>query len=453
MITSWNSGAEKLLGYSEHEAIGQNGRIFFVEKDLAIGSAEKERATALANGKSIDERFHRRKDGSEFWASGLMFPLYSADGQHIGFTKIMRDLTERKKAEQALINAKSFFKSIVETVSQPLLVLNADFTINTANRSFYQVFKFEKKEVKGKKIFEVGSGGLGSEKLKQLLEKHREENVPFEGVEIGYHSVRTGQRLMLVHIRTLYSIAQRKRMILLVIDDITERKALEQQRNDFIGIVSHELKTPVTSLKAFGQVLQLKLEESGDMASAAMLAKMDAQINKLTLLINDLLDATKIEGGQMQFHEEEFQFDQLVREIIEEVQRTTSQHEIILQQSVNTTVFADRERVGQVLTNFLTNAIKYSPKEKLINVKVQAEDTTLTCAVQDFGIGIAKDKLDKVFQRFFRLSVKSRNTFPGVGLGLYISSEIIKRQGGKIWVESDEGTGSVFYFTLPLQKV
>jgi len=208
----------------------------------------------------------------------------------------------------------------------------------------------------------------------------------------------------------------------------------------------------VTSLKAFGQVLQLSMQKSGDMHAVAMLMKMDSQINKLTLLINDLLDATKIEGGKLQFQESVFTFSDLVDDIIEELQRTTAKHTIKKELRADLKVLGDRERIGQVLTNFLSNAIKYSPDANEIIVKAFPENDRLTCSVQDFGIGIAKDKISKVFERFFRLSDNKVHTFPGIGLGLYISSEIIKRQGGKIWAESEEGKGSTFYFSLPLSR-
>jgi PAS domain S-box-containing protein len=451
-ISSWNTGAENLLGYSEEEILGVNCAIFFTEKDLANHSNVKERTTALINGRAVDERFHVRKDKTEFWASGLMFPLFDEYKQHVGFTKIMRDLTERKKAEEALVNAKEFFKNIVDTVREPLIVLNKDLTINTANHAFYEVFKVSREKVKGIRIYDIDSGKWDTEKLKEMLEKDIPANNSFEALEIEYHSPPTGKRIMLINGRTLYSISNRREMILLAVEDITERKAMEQQRNDFIGIVSHELKTPVTSLKAFGQVLQLHLQQAGDTKLVNMLSRMDAQVNKLTHLINDLLDATKIEGGKLQFQEEVFSFPDVLEEIVEEVQRTTDRHKIIIENNPPCELRGDRERLGQVLTNFLSNAIKYSPDANKIIVRAEVERETLTCSVQDFGIGIPEDKLSKVFERFYRLTEDKLHTFPGVGLGLFISSEIIKRQGGKIWVQSKAGEGSTFYFSLPIHK-
>ena len=232
--------------------------------------------------------------------------------------------------------------------------------------------------------------------------------------------------------------------------DITKRKELERQKDDFMAIVSHELKTPVTSLKAFAQVLQNRFAKAGDEKSAIHLGKMDAQINKLTALIADLLDVSKIEGRRLQFHDDNFYFDELVKEVIEEVQRTTTKHKIILSSNARKMIRSDRERIGQVITNYLTNAIKYSPQSDKIIVKTVVDQKNITLCVQDFGVGIPKEKQPYVFNRFYRETGQEEITFPGLGLGLFIAKEIIIRQGGEVWVKSTKGKGSAFYFTLSI---
>ena len=230
--------------------------------------------------------------------------------------------------------------------------------------------------------------------------------------------------------------------------DITTRKQLESQKDDFMGVVSHELKTPVTSIKAFTQVLQQRFVQAGDEKSAVLLGKMDAQINKLTGLIEDLLDVTKMAGGELQFNEGYFSFDALVSEVIEEIQRTTKKQSIERVGRAEKSLFGDRDRIGQVLSNILTNAIKYAPYTEKIIVKTTVDAENVTLCVQDFGAGIPKEKQQQVFERFYR--VDGNETVPGIGLGLYISAEIIRRQGGKIWVESEPEQGSTFCFSLPV---
>ncbi len=251
--------------------------------------------------------------------------------------------------------------------------------------------------------------------------------------------------------RGIYDVHGRLELVVTVFADITQRRKLERQKDEFIGIASHELKTPVTSLKGYVQVLQTRFNKEGDSKSAGYMAKMDSQINKLTLLIQDLLDVTKIEKGKLQFHRDYFDFNTLVNEIVEELQRTTEKHQIITELQETRDVFGDRDRIGQVMINFLSNAIKYSPQSDSILVRTHVEPDTITYAVEDFGIGIAEDNRKKVFERFFRINEGRQETFPGMGLGLYISTEIIQRHQGKIWVESEKDKGSTFYFSLPIK--
>lgn len=232
--------------------------------------------------------------------------------------------------------------------------------------------------------------------------------------------------------------------------DITEQKHLQQQKDDFIGIASHELKTPVTSIKAYTQVLEKMLQRKGETKEAEMISRMDGQINRLTSLIGDLLDVTKINSGKLQFNDREFEFLPMVKELIEDLQRTTDKHTLHEEYEANGFVFGDKERIGQVISNLVTNAIKYSPHADQIKIHTSLENGEIILCVTDFGIGISNDKLDKVFEQFYRVSGDMQHTFPGLGLGLYISSEIIKREGGRIWVNSKEGEGSTFCFALPL---
>ncbi len=232
--------------------------------------------------------------------------------------------------------------------------------------------------------------------------------------------------------------------------NISEQKELEQQKDNFLGIVSHELKTPVTSIKAYTQVLELMFRKSGDIKTAELLGKMDAQVSRLNNLITDLLDVTKIQSGKMQFNDNIFDFNELVLEVIEEVQRTSLNHTIVNKLTSSKSVWADRERIRQVVTNFLTNAIKYSPHGDKIIVSTTTIKNTISLYVKDFGIGITKSHRNKVFEQYFRVNGDVHNTFPGLGLGLYISSEIIMREGGKIGIKGTGKNGSTFYFSLPI---
>ena len=227
-----------------------------------------------------------------------------------------------------------------------------------------------------------------------------------------------------------------------------ETMDLIHKKDDFMSIASHELKTPVTTLKAYTQILQMESAAYGDKKKEIMFEKMDAQINKLTMLISDLLDTSRLREGDLTYNREAFKFNELLKEAVEEIQRTSTGNTIILEHNHVVTVFADKERIRQVMSNLLTNAIKYCQGCEII-VQAEIQDKKVICSVKDKGIGIAKDQQDKIFERFYRATGQNLHTFPGLGLGLYISKEIIQRHDGKIWLESEPGKGSTFYFTLP----
>jgi PAS domain S-box-containing protein len=221
-----------------------------------------------------------------------------------------------------------------------------------------------------------------------------------------------------------------------------------QRKDEFLSIASHELKTPLTSIKAYNQLIS-RSKDSVQMQG--FVSKSAEHIVKLERLIADLLDVTKINAGKLNFSLQPFNFRQMLEESVEGVQHTTSSHKIILESAVDIVYNGDPFRLEQVMNNFLTNAIKYSPSAERVLVNCKVEFGNLIVSVQDFGIGIAEESLDKLFDRYYRVDNTSMR-FEGLGLGLFISSEILKRHQGSFWIESEEGKGSTFYFRLPLNQ-
>jgi signal transduction histidine kinase len=285
------------------------------------------------------------------------------------------------------------------------------------------------------------------------LEELLPANQSFVDYEVEHNFPIVGYKVMLLNAQRIDHVQR----ILVAMEDITARKRIErerqqvlEQRQEFMAIASHELKTPVTSLKGYTQVLFSRFTKAGDERSAALLAKMNTQLTKLVSLINELLDVTKIEAGQFSWHNEPFDLYALVQDIAEEVGYTTERHQISIEGASSLFVSGDRERIGQVLTNLLTNALKYSPQATTVVVRLTPGTESATVSVQDFGIGIAPEKHALVFERFFRVSDPEHKTFPGLGLGLFISAQIVERHGGRMWLESRVGVGSTFFFTIPL---
>ena len=225
---------------------------------------------------------------------------------------------------------------------------------------------------------------------------------------------------------------------------------IARHKNEFMSIATHELKTPVTSLKAYAQVLENRFAKEGNERAANQLSKMDAQLNKLTSFIGDLLDTTKIESGKLKYKDALFDLNKLIVETVEEIQRTTKKHKIKMILGPSVTLIGDRTRISQVLVNLLSNAIKYSPRTKDIIVTTHTEDKKVILSVRDYGIGIERKYRKKIFNRFQR--VNDQGTYGGLGLGLFIAATIVKRHGGKIHVESSKNKGSVFVIELPVTE-
>ncbi len=235
-----------------------------------------------------------------------------------------------------------------------------------------------------------------------------------------------------------------------VLHEITEKKQDEMRKNDFIGMVSHELKTPLTSLTAIIQVMNAKLKNSEDPFIANAMSKANIQVKKMSNMINGFLNISRLESGKIFIEKNIFEINALILEVIDEIQMTAFMHSISLVPCPPIEVNADRDKIGSVISNLLTNAIKYSPKAQQIIVKCEKIGNAAQVSIKDEGMGIKAEDLDKLFDRYYRVESKHTTHISGFGIGLYLSAEIIQRHGGKIWVESESGVGSTFYFTLPL---
>jgi len=234
-----------------------------------------------------------------------------------------------------------------------------------------------------------------------------------------------------------------------------EREQIEERKDEFISMASHELKTPITTIKGYTQILNQFLKQSKQSHDKNLLSyiyKMEQQLNRLTKLVNDLLDVSKIQSGKLQLQRQRFKVDKLVEEVIEDMQ-IISKHKIAFEKNGKIPkVWADRYHISEVLVNLISNAIKYSPRSDKIFIRTSSNGEEVTVSVQDFGIGISKQDKDRVFERFFQADTRIRQSFQGLGLGLYISAEIIRQHGGSMLLDSVKGSGSTFAFRLPTRR-
>ena len=242
------------------------------------------------------------------------------------------------------------------------------------------------------------------------------------------------------------------------IDLLHSQELKDVQKNNFIAMASHELKTPITSIKGYVQLLLTAFDnqkQEGQSLSPLLvrssLISVDKQITRLTRLISELLDLSNIETGTLKLRKDKFSLNELAIETVEDILYTNTTHTINLLHDFKCYVHADKDRIGQVMINFLTNAIKYSPNSDKIDVRIhRTANGEVAFSVKDYGIGIEKEEQRKIFDRFYRAKGREEQTYPGFGIGLFIAHEFVQKHGGQMMVESEKGKGSVFTFTLPI---
>jgi signal transduction histidine kinase len=234
--------------------------------------------------------------------------------------------------------------------------------------------------------------------------------------------------------------------------DNSARKELEQRKDDFISMASHELRNPLTSVKMQAQLVRKRLERQGLHEAAAALSRVEEPVKRLERLTAELLDVSKIQAGRLEYIRETVDLDALLWEIADTMQQTHPSHSILVRGTVGTSLIGDRNRLEQVFTNLLSNASKYSPGAETIEIDLSASPETVTVSVRDHGLGIPREQRDKIFDRFYRVTGPRQSAIPGLGMGLYIVAEIVKHHGGTITVESEMGKGSTFQVTLPRKR-
>jgi two-component system CheB/CheR fusion protein len=361
-------------------------------------------------------------------------------------TKLLNQELEEtvQKRTRELLLSKEHFRFLADNIPQVVWYSNAKGEIQFFNRYWMDYTGLTIDETKG----------WGWEKV------IHPSDLP-ENVRVWKHSIETGEPFRFEHrfkrhdgkyrwhLGKAHAMRNEKGEIEMWIGtnaDIHEQKNAMEKKDEFIGLASHELKTPLTSVKAYLQLLERSLDND---ENKLYVSKANRHIQKLQDLISDLLDVSKIQAGKLELNKTEFDFDSFINESLESFQHTATRHRIICEGKANALVRADRHRIEQVLINLLSNAAKYSPKAEKILVNVSSNETNITVSITDHGIGISKDNLFKLFNKFYRAENVSMY-FEGLGIGLFISSEIIRRHKGTVGVHSEEGKGSTFYFTLPI---
>lgn len=364
---------------------------------------------------------------------------------------------------------------IVDDTPENLISLKSvlekhDFEVDTASSGEEALKKVLKNsyvliildvQMPGMDGFEVAEAISGYSKAKETaIIFLSAANTEFRFIAKGYSSggldyitKPVDMNILLLKVKTFYRIYEQNRklneMQKTLLEEIEIRKEAERKKDEFISIASHELKTPLTSVKGYVQLLERSVNKGDTETVKKHLEKAQIQLEKLNSLIADLLDISKIESGKLKFNKQDFNIDDLLDNVIEVMHQSNPGFTIKKVGNVGCSVYGDEMRIEQVVVNFLTNAIKYAPDTTEAYLKCSLTDDELSISVKDFGIGMLPDQQNHVFDKFYRVEETSQR-FQGLGIGLYISAEIIKRHGGKIGVNSVYGEGSEFYFSIPI---
>lgn len=443
MLKTWGK-SEKVIGQKLEEALPElQGQPFI---DILKNIFETKKTYAATEDEVLLERNGELQTG---YFNFSYKPLINEKGDVYAILNFAIDVTEAVLTKQQLKQNEAKYRNLADSL--PIIVWTADKdgNIDYYNKRWYDYTGFEGVDSRESATAKI----LHPDDQKRAQELWKTSKINRSNYEIEYQfRDRSGEEAYRWFLGRAIPVKDENEEVIQWIGtctDINDFKQFQQQKDNFLGIASHELKTPLTSLKLYSQFLEKNLRKQNDNHNADVALKMDDQINKLTGLVNDLLDVTKIQNGKILLNKSDFDFDELVQDIITEQQMSTN-HKIVVEPEIIGNVYGDRHRISQVMSNLIGNAIKYSPNaDKILITTRLTDEGCVLFSVRDFGIGIPEDKKDKVFEQYYRVSGSKEHTFPGLGLGLYISSEIIKRSGGRIFVNSIEGKGSEFCFEIP----
>ena len=404
----------------------------------------------------------------------------------------IEDITERREIEDGLEKtrkeleiikksadeASEFAESVINTVREPLISLNQDLRVVTVSRSFYDFFKVKPEETVGQLIYDLGNKQWNIPKLRELLENILPQKTTFDDYEVEHDFATIGRKIMLLNARQIEQARGKERIILLAIEDITERREIEdglekahneltaltiklkyaaQVKSEFLSNMSHELRTPLNSINGFSEVLYDETFGSLNVKQKQYVNNVLSSGKHLLLLINQILDMAKVEAGKMTLSLSHFNMTTLLNEIsmlVADLVSKNKLHMVLEIDSAISNIEADELKVKEIIYNLLSNAIKFSHENGEIGMKAILVDTNIEIIIWDTGIGIAAENMEKIFGGFFRVDTPYSSVTEGTGLGLPLSKKLVELHGGKLTVESEGlGKGTLVRFTLPIQHI
>jgi PAS domain S-box-containing protein len=471
IILTWNQGASRIKGYAAAEIIGKHHEVFYTAEARAAGRPRELLAIAAAEGRVEEEGWRVRQDGALFWADVVISAIRDDDGTLRGFAKVTRDLSERRHYEETLRQNEERLRLMIASVSDyAIFLLDPDGRVETWNAGAEQIKGYRADEIIGQHFSrfytpEDLARGQPAMELATATAAGRYED---EGWRVRKDGSRFWASVVLSAVRddrgrllgfTKVTRDLTEQQLLAEQRLVAEREAAEQrarairtqeavrERDEFISVAAHELRTPLTALR-------LKLDGVARLAGATdkrladRLAATNRQVERLTGLVERMLDISRIVVGRLVLARSRVDLGEVAREVIDDyrVQASHVRCELELAVSGDVTGVLDRDRMAQVITNLVSNAIKYAPGRP-VDVAVRGDDERIRLTVTDRGIGIPASDLGRIFDRFQRAAPVAN--YAGLGLGLHIARHIVEAHGGTISVTSQPGEGSTFTVDLP----
>ncbi|MFC1846706.1 MASE3 domain-containing protein [Chloroflexota bacterium] len=440
-IKKANHSAVELLGYSSDELIGRPLLDFYADtsngKPRAKRVFQKFRAGEEIHGEELEMC---RANGSNVWISLSVRPVFDKEGRVVMSRSEAVDITDKKQTEEKRM-------AIIETAIDGFWISNMEGRLLEVNDSYCKIVGYTQEELLKKSIWDIEASESYEDTIEHLKElkkqgytrfetKHRHKNGKVIDVEISANFLDLGEGQVFVFIR-----------------DITERKKLDQLKDDFIGLVSHELRSPLTVIAGAVSTVVTEGPLLSEEETHQLLLDASNEIDSLSRLLTNLLELSRAQAGRLIIQYEPVNLKKLLRSVIGVFKGKSLIHRFHLDLPEKLpTIYADQLRLERILYNLLENAVKYSPDSGEIRVSVKVKEEHLFVSVSDQGIGMSKTNQGKLFKPFQRIEDVKLPNIRGLGLGLLVCQRLVESHGGKIWVESQYGRGSIFYFTLPLTK-